>query len=107
MMYMPDAVKSLIDLSIADGSRLIHRTAFNVHSISFTPNELSQAIQKVMPSFEIEYDIDLLRQNIADSWPHSLDDSAARSEWDWKPSYGLEQMIDDMFTNLGRKLNLE
>jgi nucleoside-diphosphate-sugar epimerase len=69
--------------------------------------ELSQAIQKVMPSFEIEYEIDLLRQNIADSWPYSLDDSAARIEWDWKPSYGLEQMIDDMFTNLGRRLNLE
>ena len=107
MMYMPDAVKSLIDLSVADGSRLIHHTDFNVHSMSFTPNELSQAIQKVMPSFEIEYEIDLLRQNIADSWPYSLDDSAARSEWDWKPSYGLEQMIDDMFTNLGRRLNLE
>lgn len=106
MMYMPDAVKSLIDLSEANGESLIHRTDFNVHAMSFTPHELSRAIQKVMPTFEIQYDIDYLRQNIAESWPYSLDDSAARIEWGWEPIFNLDEMIEDMFLNLRRTLNL-
>ena len=106
MMYMPDAVKSLIDLSEANGERLIHRTDFNVHAMSFTPDELSRAIRKVIPTFEVQYDIDHLRQNIAESWPYSLDDSVARSEWGWEPKFDLSEMIEDMFLNLRRKLNL-
>ena len=106
MMYMPDAVKSLIDLSEANGQRLIHRADFNVHAMSFTPDELSRAIRNVIPTFEMQYDIDRLRQNIAESWPYSLDDSAARSEWGWEPKFDLSEMIEDMFLNLRRKLNL-
>ena len=76
-------------------------------SISFTPDELAAAIRERIPDFVIEYNIDPLRQGIADSWPDSLDDTAAREEWGWSPSYDLDAMVDDMLENLSVKLGVE
>ena len=104
MMYMPDAVLSLIQLAEADVAGLQHHADFNVHAMSFAPEELEAAIRKHVPGFVMDYDIDPLRQSIADSWPNSLDDSAARTEWGWSPKYDLEAMVDDMMVNLSRKL---
>ena len=104
MMYMPDAVLSLVQLAEADVAGLQHHADFNVNAMSFAPEELEAAIRKNVPDFVMDYDIDPLRQSIADSWPNSLDDSAARREWGWSPKYGLEAMVDDMMVNLGRKL---
>ena len=107
MMYMSDSIKAIVDLAEADLSRLVHHSDFNVAAVSFTPAELANAIRKRMPDFRIDYEIDPLRQGIADSWPDSLDDTAAREEWGWRPAYDLEAMVDDMLENLGRKLARE
>ncbi|TNF90723.1 MAG: NAD-dependent epimerase/dehydratase family protein, partial [Gammaproteobacteria bacterium] len=107
MMYMPDAVKAAIEVMDADASRLMHRNAFNVTGMNFTPEEVAAAIREHIPSFTIDYKIDPVRQAIADSWPDSLDDRAAREEWDWQPSYTLAEMTEDMLSNLERKLSLE
>ena len=107
MMYMPDCIKSIMDLAEADVSKLRHHADFNVTAISFTPDELAAAIRKRIPDFVIEYNIDPLRQGIADSWPDSLDDTAARDEWGWSPSYDLDTMVDDMIKNLSVKLGVE
>ena len=104
MMYMPDAIKALIDLDNADIKKLKHHSDFNVTAMSFTPEELAQSIKKRIPGFRIEYKIDAIRQAIADSWPKSLDDSIARNEWGWKPEWDLESMTDDMLENLRKKL---
>ncbi|MCI0437970.1 MAG: NAD-dependent epimerase/dehydratase family protein [Chloroflexi bacterium] len=104
MMYMPDAILALIQVAEADISRLKHHADFNVNSMSFTPAELADAIKKRIPDFAIDYEIDPLRQAIAGSWPRSLDDSAAREEWGWRPRYDLDSMVDDMLENLTRKL---
>ena len=104
MMYMPDAIRSIIDLAQADFGRLKHHADFNVGAMSFTPSELAEAVRKRVPGFTIDYEVDTRRQGIADSWPNSLDDSAARQEWDWAPRYDLGEMVDDMLENLGRKL---
>ena len=107
MMYMPDAVKALIDLMEADPDRLKHRNAFNVTAMNFTPEELAAEIRKHIPDFVLDYRVDPVRQAIADSWPDSLDDSAAREEWGWNPSYDLAAMTRDMLENLSRKLKIE
>ena len=107
MMYMPDCIDAIIDLAEADLSKLKRHTDYNVTAMSFTPEDLCMAIRRRMPDFEIDYDIDPLRQSIADSWPDSLDDSAARAEWGWNPRYGLNDMVDDMLSNLSTKLGLE
>lgn len=104
MMYMPDAVKAAIDLMNADPGRLEHRNAFNVTAVNLTPEQLAAEIRKHMPEFTIEYEVDPVRQAIADSWPNSLDDSAARQEWGWQPDYDLESMTWDMLQNLRLKL---
>ena len=104
MMYMPDAILALMQLAEADGGALRHRADFNVGAMSFTPAELADAIRGRVPGFRIDYEIDPVRQAIADSWPNSLDDSAAREEWGWRPRYDLDAMVDDMLANLGRKL---
>ena len=72
--------------------------------MSFTPTELAAAIEKRLPGFRIDYEIDPVRQAIADSWPRSLDDSAARAEWGWAPEYDMDAMIDDMIEKLSLKL---
>lgn len=107
MMYMPDAIKSIIDLMEADGSKLIHRNAFNVTAMSFAPEEIAAEIKKLIPDFEFGYDVDPIRQAIADSWPDSLDDSAARQEWGWNPEYDITKMTRDMIEKLSQKLSLE
>ena len=104
MMYMPDAILALIQVAEADKDRLHHHADFNVNAMSFTPSDLAAVIQSRLPEFRIDYRIDPLRQAIADSWPNSLDDSAARAEWGWKPNFDLDAMVDDMLENLSRKL---
>ena len=107
MMYMPDCIKAIVDLAEADVSKLRHHADFNVTAISFTPDELAAAIRKRIPDLIIEYNVDPLRQGIADSWPDSLDDTAAREEWGWSPAYDLDTMVDDMLENLSVKLGVE
>jgi nucleoside-diphosphate-sugar epimerase len=102
MMYMPDCIKSFIALAEADGSKLKHRV-FNVAGMSFTAGELASEIKKHIPGFKIEYRPDF-RQQIADSWPKSIDDSLAREEWGWRPSYNLASMTKDMIEKLTAKL---
>jgi len=99
MMYMPDCIKATIDLMNTDLDKLIHHTDFNLAAISFSPADLVTEIRKHIPDFKIFYEPDS-RQTIADSWPKTIDDSAARREWGWKPSYGLSQMTKDMLDNL-------
>ena len=89
----------------ADPSRLVHRNAFNVTAMNITPEELAAAIRQHIPEFTIDYKVDPVRQGIADTWPDSIDDSAARSEWDWEPSYDLAAMTVDMLENLAKKLD--
>jgi nucleoside-diphosphate-sugar epimerase len=107
MMYMPDAIRAVIELMEADSERLLHRNAFNLASMSFTPAQLADAIRREMPDFEIDYEIDAVRQAIADSWPDSIDDSAAREQWGWKPEYDLESMTSDMLSKLSARLRPE
>lgn len=104
MMYMPDAVRAAVELMQADPERLVHRNAFNVTAMQVTPEELAAAIREHLPDFTIDYQVDPVRQAIADTWPQSLDDSAARKEWDWRPEYDLASMTADMLENLERKL---
>ncbi|MDR1436702.1 MAG: NAD-dependent epimerase/dehydratase family protein, partial [Candidatus Symbiothrix sp.] len=100
MMYMPDALDAAIQLMEANPEKLIHRNAFNITSMSFDPEMLYRSIKKRCPGFTMAYEVDPLKQSIADSWPNSLDDSCAREEWGWKPHYGLEQMTEDMINKL-------
>ena len=103
MMYMPDALRACMELMEADPSRLVHRNSFNITAMSFDPEGIAASIRELIPSFELHYELDLLRQGIADSWPNSLDDSCARSEWDWKPQYDLPAMTRDMIETIRRK----
>ncbi|MFT9599346.1 L-threonine 3-dehydrogenase [Mesobacillus sp.] len=100
MMYMPDALGAIIDLMEADPSKLIHRNAFNVTAMTFDPEELTAEIKKHIPGFEISYNVDPVRQAIADSWPNSIDASAAAEEWGFKAKYDLSSMTADMLEKL-------
>jgi nucleoside-diphosphate-sugar epimerase len=99
MMYMPDAIKATIDLMQAPSESIKVRSSYNLSAMSFAPKEIYEAIKKHHPEFEISYREDY-RQKIADTWPNSIDDSKAREEWGWKPSYTLETMVEDILTNL-------
>lgn len=103
MMYMPDCLKATLDLLQAPFESLKHHCDFNVGSMSFSAGELAASIKKYIPDFEIEYKPDH-RQKIADSWPQSVDDSAARAEWGWNPSFDLDSMTRDMLEKLSHKL---
>ncbi|MCT4564225.1 MAG: L-threonine 3-dehydrogenase [Maledivibacter sp.] len=105
MMYMPDALDAIVNLMEADPSHLKHRNAFNVTAMSFGPDEIYEEIKKHIPEFEIEYNIDPIKQKIAESWPNSLDDNDARREWGWEPKYNLSSMTIDMLEKLKEKLN--
>ncbi len=107
MMYMPDAVRSMIGLMEADGDKLEHRNAFNVAAMNFTPAVLAEEIRKHVPEFKITYEVDPVRQAIADSWPDNMDDSAARKEWGWVPEYELSRMVADMIANIKDRLKRE
>ena len=104
MMYMPDAIRAMIELMEADAARLRYRNAYNVTAMSFTPAEMADEIRKHMPRFLIDYEVDPVRQAIADSWPQSLDDSAARADWGWSPQFDLAAMTQDMLEHLGTKI---
>ena len=104
MMYMPDALHAAISLMEADPTKLIHHNGFNVAAMSFEPEEIFAEIKKHKPNFEMVYDVDPLKQGIADSWPDRLDDSCARNEWNWKPQYDLKSMTVDMLEQLSKKL---
>jgi nucleoside-diphosphate-sugar epimerase len=106
MMYMPDAVRAMIELMEADPSKLIHRNAFNLGAMSFTPDQVAGAIKKRIPEFEIKYEVDPVRQAIADSWPNYMDDSAARSEWGWNHEYDLDRMTEDMLNELTDRIRV-
>lgn len=103
MMYMPDCIKGTIDLMEADISKLRHHCDFNLASMSFSAGELASEIKKHIPSFKVDYKPDF-RQVIADSWPQSIDDAAARKEWGWNPSFNLESMTKDMLEKLSKRL---
>jgi nucleoside-diphosphate-sugar epimerase len=104
MLYMPDAIEAAINLMEIDPDRLIHRNSFNVTGMSVSPEIIANEIKKHIPDFTISYDIDPLKQSIAESWPNSLDDSVARKEWGWNPKYDLESMTKDMIQVLTKKL---
>ena len=106
MMYMPDALQAAIQIMEADPSRLKHRNTFNVTAMSFDPEIIYNQIKKHIPGFEMEYQVDPLRQRIAESWPDSLDDTCAREQWDWNPVYDLEMMTKDMIEKLKIKLSV-
>lgn len=101
MLYMPDCLRATLQLMEADPARLRYRI-YNVTGMSFSAEELAQEIQKRVPGFVVEYKPDF-RQKIADSWPRTIDDSAAREDWGWKPTYTLTTMVDDMLTALRKK----
>ena len=104
MMYMPDALQAIVDLMEADPSKLIHRNAFNVTAMSFDPEGIAASIRKHIPEFGLSYDVDPVRQAIADSWPNSIDASAAKAEWGFKAQYDLDAMTADMLEKLKKKL---
>lgn len=105
MMYMPDALRAAIDIMQANPRYLKHRNSFNIASMSFDPETIAASIRKYIPSFKMRYEVDPVRQIIADSWPDNMDDTCARKEWGWAPTYDLDAMTQDMIKNLKVKLN--
>lgn len=99
MMYMPDAVRATCELMEAEASKIKVRSAYNLGALSFSPREISLALQNHFPDFEVMYEPDF-RQAIADSWPESIDDSAARQDWGWQPAYDLAALVSDMLHHL-------
>lgn len=106
MMYMPDALQAIVDLMEADPTKLIHRNAFNVTAMSFDPEMLAASIRKEIPEFKLSYDVDPVRQAIANSWPDSIDATAARDEWGFQAKYDLDAMTSDMLKQLRAKQQL-
>lgn len=103
MIYMPDAINAICKLTEADGSNLRHRCTYNVPSLAFTPSDLTREIRTRLPSFDADYEPDG-RQQIADSWPSTVDDTAAREDWEIELEYGLESMVEDMLEHLSNRL---
>lgn len=103
MMYMPDAINAIITLMEADPSKLKHRNAFNITAMSFEPEQIAAAIKKHIPEFEISYEPDPVRQGIANTWPDSIDPTAAKEEWGFKAEYDLDKMTADMLQKLREK----
>ncbi len=99
MIYMPDALRATIELMEAPAEKIKIRTSYNLSAMSFSPKEMTQAIQKYQPNFQISYTPDF-RQAIADTWPNSIDDSQAREDWQWKPEFDLDSMTKDMLENV-------
>ena len=105
MMYMPDALKAAISIMEADPRKLVHHNAFNVTAMSFAPETIYAEIKKHRPHFKMEYQVDPLKQSIAESWPDKMDDTCARREWGWSPDYDLRRMTTDMLVHLEEKKN--
>jgi len=106
MMYMPDALQAIVDLMEADPTKLLHRNAFNVTAMSFDPEMLAASIRKELPDFTLNYEVDPVRQAIANSWPDSIDATAARDEWGFKAQFDLDTMTRDMLKQLRAKQQL-
>lgn len=106
MMYMPDALNAIIQLMEADPSKLIHRNAFNISAISAAPEDFAKAIQKHIPTFKLAYDVDPVRQKIAESWPNCIDASAAAEEWGFKAAFDMDKMTEEMLKNISGKVNI-
>ena len=104
MMYMPDALKAAVTLMEANPDRLVHHNGFNVAAMSFAPETIYGEIKKHKPDFKMEYDIDPLKQRIAESWPDRMDDTCARREWGWAPIYDIRSMTADMLKQLSKRL---
>ncbi|MCL1940993.1 MAG: NAD-dependent epimerase/dehydratase family protein [Synergistaceae bacterium] len=104
MMYMPDALDAVVKLMEADPAKLKHRNCFNITAMSFDPEQLADSIRKYIPELKLDYDVDPVRQGIANSWPNSLDDSCARAEWGYDPKYDLDAMTKDMLEKIKIKL---
>ena len=104
MMYMPDALNAAVAIMEADPSKLVHRNSFNIASMSFEPEELFSKIREYEPTLRVRYEVDPVRQAIANSWPDSMDDSCAREEWGWKPTFDLDTMTRDMLEKLRKRL---
>ncbi|MEN1966817.1 L-threonine 3-dehydrogenase [Lentibacillus sp. N15] len=103
MMYMPDALNAIVNLMEANPEKLIHRNAFNITAISAAPEDFAQAIRRHIPEFTLTYDVDPVRQQIAESWPNSLDATAAADEWGFKAEYDLDRMTKDMLDKIRAK----
>ncbi len=103
MMYMPDAINAIIKLMEADASKLIHRNAFNIAAMSFEPEEIANEIKKHIPGFIMDYNVDPVRQGIANSWPNSMDSTCAKDEWGFTAEYNLAKMTIDMLEKLRAK----
>ncbi|MEM7484292.1 MAG: NAD-dependent epimerase/dehydratase family protein [Bacteroidota bacterium] len=103
MMYMDDAIRATINLMESPSEKLRVRSSYNLGSMSFTPKEVAQSIQKHIPKFDITYNPDF-RQQIADSWPSSIDDSAAKRDWNWQPEFDLEKTTKEMLENLEKRM---
>ena len=99
MMYMPDAIRATIELMEAPAKNISVRTSYNLSAMSFAPEDIAASIKKIVPAFEISYKSDY-RQQIANSWPQSIDDSKAREDWGWKQEYDLDRMTKDMLENI-------
>lgn len=106
MMYMPDAVEAIIRLMEAPSEQLKHRNAYNVSAMSIAPEDVAKAIQKHMPDFTLTYEVDPVRQSIAESWPNAIDTTCARQEWNFDPIYTLEKMTADMLKKLSNKISV-
>ncbi|QHW30953.1 NAD-dependent epimerase/dehydratase family protein [Paenibacillus rhizovicinus] len=100
MMYMPDAIDAIVTLMETDSAQLVNRNAYNVSAMSFDPELLAAEIRRTIPDFRLAYQVDPVRQQIAESWPNQLDISAAREEWGFKPSFTLERMARDMLCHI-------
>lgn len=107
MMYMPDALNAIVNLMESPKDKLINRNAYNISSMSFSPKEIYLEIKKHIKDFEIFYEVDSIRQNIANSWPNFIDSSCAEKEWGFKFDYNLETMTVDMINRISKKLNKE
>ena len=103
MMYMPDALRACVELMEADPGKLKHRNCFNVTAMSIEPEMIAAEIRKHIPEFTIDYQIDPVRQSIAESWPNSMNQTAAMEEWGWKPVYDLPAMTTDMLQVLSQR----
>ena len=105
MLYMPDAIRATLELMTAPASAISIRTSYNLAGPSFTPAELAATISNHLPDFKIGYEPDF-RQAIADSWPRSIDDGAAKSDWNWEYQYGLSALSRDMLIHLGKRTGI-
>jgi nucleoside-diphosphate-sugar epimerase len=104
MMFMADAIKATVDIMTADAEKVQIRSSYNLSALSFTPKQVAQSINKHIPNFKITYKPDY-RQEIADSWPRSIDDSYARKDWNWKHEFSLEDITKEMLMHLNEKYN--